>query len=90
MATSSPITPETNRNGDVGRVGPGELQRLQAVEAGQRVVGQDQVVAMPLEGLDELGLAVDPVDLGTQALLGQPRSDQVGVEVAVFQVQNLR
>ncbi len=63
--------PRDEQEGGVGSVVPGDLQSREAVEAGQGVIGQDQVVAAGLEGVEELGPAVDPVDLDVEPVLGQ-------------------
>ena len=65
-----------------------ELQRRQAVEGGQREVGEDQIEAACRERGVEIVPGVDPRHLAGDAVVLEQGANQLGVVGVVLEVQN--
>jgi hypothetical protein len=69
---------------------PGDAQGGQPVEAGQRVVGEDQVNPAPFERRAKRGFGVDPRQPSDEAFARERRLDELGVARLVLETQDVQ
>lgn len=89
MARASPSVPDNEDQRNGRPAGMSDFERGQAIEGGQRKIGQDQVNAAVLERHHEISAALDAGDHAGDAAGFQGGVNQRGIVEIILQMEDM-